>query len=61
MGMSTAYGIVTRHGGKIEVDSEIGKGTKFTMQFPSTNKRASLVEFPELEQKINKKSYVFWW
>jgi CheY-like chemotaxis protein len=32
--MSTSYGIVTRHGGKIDVSSEVGKGTTFTLQFP---------------------------
>ena len=34
LGMSVAYGIVTRHDGAIEVDSELGQGTKFTLGFP---------------------------
>ncbi len=37
LGMSMVYGIVTRHGGKIDVVSEIGKGTTFTLQFPIAN------------------------
>ncbi len=51
LGMSLAYGIITRHGGKIEVESEVGKGTKFTLQFPTTNEKASLITThePELE------------
>ncbi|MEW6357610.1 MAG: ATP-binding protein [Planctomycetota bacterium] len=34
LGMSVAYGIITRHGGKISVDSQPGKGTTFTAEFP---------------------------
>ncbi len=34
LGMSMAYGIITRHGGKIEVESEVGKGSTFTLKFP---------------------------
>ncbi len=56
LGMSTVYGIVTRHGGKIEVDSERGKGATFTIQLPTTNTRASLIEVPETEPETNEKS-----
>ncbi len=38
LGMSMAYGIITRHDGKIEVVSGRGKGTTFTIQFPITLK-----------------------
>ena len=31
-----AYGIITRHDGKIEVESELGKGSTFTLEFPVT-------------------------
>ena len=55
LGMSIVYGIVTRHGGKIDVVTEIEKGTTFTMQFPATNKRASIIETSEPEQETNKK------
>ncbi len=36
LGMSMAYGIITRHDGKIEVESELGKGSTFTLEFPVT-------------------------
>jgi len=34
LGMSVVHGIVTSHGGKINVDSNVGRGTKFVIQLP---------------------------
>lgn len=36
LGMAVTYGIVRRHGGKIQVDSEVGRGTRITVTFPET-------------------------
>jgi two-component system, NtrC family, sensor kinase len=36
LGLSVVYGIVERHGGKISVDSTIGNGTVFRIDFPRT-------------------------
>ena len=38
LGLSTVYGIIDRHKGKIEVASEPNKGTVFTLTFPVTPK-----------------------
>ena len=34
LGLSIAYKIVTQHGGRIDVKSQVGKGTVFTVVFP---------------------------
>lgn len=34
LGLSVCYGIVKSFGGNIKVDSQIGKGTVFTVTFP---------------------------
>jgi CheY-like chemotaxis protein len=39
LGMSVVYGIVTRHGGTIDVETALGKGTTFTLRFPATREQ----------------------
>jgi PAS domain S-box-containing protein len=51
LGMSISYGIITRHGGKIEVESEVGKGSTFTLQFPIATRTCSTKEISEPEQE----------
>jgi signal transduction histidine kinase len=34
MGLSIVYGVVKMHAGDISVDSEVGKGTSFTVRIP---------------------------
>lgn len=37
LGLSTSYRIISEHGGRIEVTSEVGKGTTFTLYLPATS------------------------
>ncbi|MDR4497719.1 MAG: response regulator [Candidatus Scalindua sp.] len=42
LGMSVSYGIIKRHGGKIEVISRIGKGSTITIRLPVSNNTSNL-------------------
>ena len=56
LGMSTAYGTVTRHSGRIDVESKEGKGSTFTLQFPSTTIAVSPIVTPKPEQETKEKA-----
>jgi signal transduction histidine kinase len=56
LGLSTAYGIIIGHGGKMEVESEVGSGSTFTLQFPAAAKADSPKESPEPKQEIKANS-----
>jgi two-component system NtrC family sensor kinase len=42
LGLSIVYGIVENHNGRIEVDSEIGKGTTMSIHFPLAESKVKL-------------------
>ena len=52
LGLSMVYGIVTRHGGRIDVSSDIGKGTTFFIEFPVAAMLADLPAEPVLDKCI---------
>jgi len=43
LGLSVSYGIISRHGGSIDVQSEPGKGTRFVITLPNSCKEGSNV------------------
>ncbi|HTY22225.1 MAG TPA: ATP-binding protein [Desulfomonilaceae bacterium] len=42
IGLSTCYNIVTKHGGEILVESELGKGSTFVVKLPRENRDGGL-------------------
>jgi len=55
LGMSVSYGIIERHGGRIEVKSEVGKGTTFTISLPITISSVQNTESPVEDQRMKPK------
>ena len=41
LGLSISHGIIQKHGGRIDVKSEVGKGTVFTIRLPVDGENAS--------------------
>ena len=44
LGLSTVFGIVTQHGGHIDVTSEVGEGSAFTVYLPTSSPGDTLAE-----------------
>jgi two-component system NtrC family sensor kinase len=38
LGLSISYDIIKKHGGEITVESEVGRGTTFTVRLPAGGK-----------------------
>ena len=52
MGLAVVHGIVTSHGGCIDVQSEPGQGTTFTIDFPEIEAKSIQGETKPLEQEF---------
>jgi PAS domain S-box-containing protein len=54
LGLSVAYKTVMMHGGRIEVESEAGKGSTFTLQFPLTTKTVDALSEEKIPEQLTK-------
>ncbi len=49
LGLSMVFGIVKRHEGAVEIDSEVGKGTTFRIRLPAQDKAQELASDDDFE------------
>ena len=42
LGLAVCYGILTEHGGKLDVQSTVGAGTTFTITLPALNEHGDM-------------------
>ena len=54
LGMSMSYGTIARHGGKIEVESEMGNGATFNLSIPIRKDAAQKVVPPEYDRRVTR-------
>ncbi|MBG1262821.1 PAS domain S-box protein [Nostoc commune] len=52
LGLSTALGIIKNHGGFVNVYSQIGRGTQFTVYLPASTSKETHLLSPELESVV---------
>jgi PAS domain S-box-containing protein len=52
LGMSISYGIIKSHGGKIDVESEVGRGTTITIRLPISEDNVDFVTRSEQKHKL---------
>jgi two-component system, NtrC family, sensor kinase len=51
LGLAVSYGIMQEHGGKMHAESEVGVGTTFQLEFPSTASSRTVQESPAAEPR----------
>ena len=59
MGLAMVHGVVESYGGKIAVDSQVGKGTSFTIYLPVTKRRSTKDVYAIEQLPIGKERILF--
>jgi len=55
LGLSVSYGVIGKHGGRIEVESEVGKGATFTLNIPIRKDAVQKTVSPEPASQVTTK------
>ncbi|MBQ4646613.1 MAG: hypothetical protein IJB79_04625 [Candidatus Gastranaerophilales bacterium] len=58
LGMSISYRVINDHNGRIEVESEVGKGTKFTITLPISHDKPELTMEEEIIKDLREENGV---
>jgi signal transduction histidine kinase len=53
LGLPTARKIIEAHGGRIAVQSEVGRGTKFVLEFPTPIRLTAVADLANAQPKID--------
>jgi len=56
LGLASAYGIIKNHSGSIDVCSEVGQGTTFTIYLPASEKEVETEALPVVEWTMGEES-----
>lgn len=52
LGLAVSFGIIRRHEGAVEVESEVGTGTRFRISLPKAKVTEDLLHAPEIERVL---------
>ena len=53
LGLASAFGIIKNHGGIIDVESQVGRGTTFTIFLPAISQTSENISAPEPDLPLN--------
>jgi CheY-like chemotaxis protein len=57
LGLALVYGVMKAHGGKVEIRSELGKGTEITLHFPRLGSDRGGMEAPNSSEAVQTRQF----
>jgi signal transduction histidine kinase/ActR/RegA family two-component response regulator len=59
LGLAVSYGIIRRHEGSVEVQSEVGRGTTFTIRLPAATEASPALDAGDEPAELDEAPYLF--